>query len=46
MYKYCISGYGKEYDVYNTIRYDNKAINLCFINKNNILSKIYKKIIT
>lgn len=43
-YEFCVGGCGKEYDENNTIRYSQRAINLCFdcfINKNNELSKKY-----
>jgi predicted GIY-YIG superfamily endonuclease len=44
--EFCIGGCNKEYDEDNTIRYSRRSINLCFdcfINKNDELSKIYKK---
>jgi len=43
-YDFCVGGCGKEYDEDNTIRYSQRAINLCFdcfINKNDELSKKY-----
>jgi len=45
MYEKCVGDCGKKYDENNTIRYSNKAINLCFdcfINKNDELLKKYK----
>ena len=42
MYEHCVGGCGKDYDGNNTVRYLNKAINLCFdcfINKHEELTK-------
>jgi len=46
MHEHCVGGCGKTYDGANTVRYNGRAINLCFdcfANKNDELAKKYRK---